>query len=373
MQQTGGGARGRRDWLKLGLAGLAVPALAALPGRRAQAAIPDALVAAAKKNGGLNVIALPRDWANYGEIIDSFTAKYGIKIDSANPDGSSAQELQALRSLKGQARCPDSVDVGPSFALIGKQQGLFAANKVSTWDSIPADMKDADGEWVGDYFGLVSFAANRSVAKTMPMTWADLKKPEYKGMIALNGSPLGAGAAFAAVFAAALANGGSHDDIAPGVHFFGELAKLGNFNPAKATPAGLVGGQTPITIDWDYLSLGYRQKAQGKADVTVTIPEGSTPYGSFYCQAVTKGGPNPDAVKLWMEYLYSDEGQLLFLKGFAHPVRYADLVKRNAVPEALAKELPPAAPYQNVKFASQDQLAKAQKVLADLWPKVVKI
>ncbi|MBN8889733.1 MAG: hypothetical protein J0H91_05510, partial [Rhodospirillales bacterium] len=123
MQQTGGGARGRRDWLKLGLAGLAVPALAALPGRRAQAAIPDALVAAAKKNGGLNVIALPRDWANYGEIIDSFTAKYGIKIDSANPDGSSAQELQALRSLKGQARCPDSVDVGPSFALIGKQQG----------------------------------------------------------------------------------------------------------------------------------------------------------------------------------------------------------------------------------------------------------
>lgn len=364
--------RGRRDMMKLGLAGLAAPALLALPGG-AEAAPAASLVSAAKKGGKLNVIALPRDWANYGEMLDTFAKLYGIKIDSANPDGSSAQELQALRTLKGQARCPDAVDVGPAFALIGKKDGLFQPYKVSTWNSIPADMKDAGGAWVGDYFGLVSFAANRSVVKNMPASWADLKKPEYKGMIALNGNPVGAAAAFAAVFAAALANGGSYGNIEPGVHFFGELAKLGNLNPAKATPAGLVGGQTPITIDWDYLSLGYRQTAKGKADVTVGIPQGSPSYGSFYCQGITKWAPNTAAAKLWMEFMYSDQGQLIFLKGFAHPARYADLVKRGVVPAALAAELPPAAAYEGVKFASQDQLSKGQKVVADLWPKLVKI
>ncbi|WP_459696921.1 extracellular solute-binding protein [Acidisoma sp. C75] len=367
---------GRRDYAKLGLAGLAGAALASVPGLSpAQAAASmDALIAAAKKEGKLNVIALPRDWANYGALMDRFTAKYGIAIDDANPDGSSAQELQAVRSLKGQNRAPDAVDVGPSFAAIGAKQKLFTPYKVATWNSIPATMKDPHGLWVADYFGVISIATNTTVVKTAPRSWADLKKPEYKGMIALNGSPLGAGAAFAAVFAASLGNGGSYDDIAPGVHYFAELAKLGNLNPAAATgPALLVSGQAPIVINWDYLALGYRDKAVGKATIEVVVPEGSPAYGSYYCQAIPRDAAHPMAAKLWQEFIYSDEGQLLFLAGYAHPARYADLAKRNLIPADLAAKLPPAGPYQNVKFASQEQVAKAQKVLGELWPKLVKI
>src|SRR5664279_6008461 len=44
-----------------------------------------ALVAAAKKEGTLNIIAVPRTWAGYGAIIDAFTAEYGLKINSENP------------------------------------------------------------------------------------------------------------------------------------------------------------------------------------------------------------------------------------------------------------------------------------------------
>lgn len=367
---------GRRHYAKLGLAGLAGAALASLPGLRSARAAEgmDALIAAAKKEGKLNTIALPRDWANYGALMDQFTAKYGIAIDNANPDGSSAQELQAVRSLKGQDRAPDAVDVGPSFAAIGVKQNLFTPYKVATWDSIPDGMKDADGLWVADYFGVISIATNTNVVKTAPRSWADLKKPDYKGMIALNGSPLGAAAAFSAVFAASIANGGSFDDIAPGVHYFAELAKLGNLNPAAATgPALLVSGQAPIVLNWDYLALGYRDAAVGKAKIEVVVPEGSTPYGSYYCQAIPKDAAHPEAAKLWQEWLYSDAGQLLFLEGYAHPARYADLAKRNLIPADLAAKLPPAAAYDGIKFASQEQVAKAQKELASLWPKLVKI
>jgi putative spermidine/putrescine transport system substrate-binding protein len=367
---------GRRGYAKLGLGAFAGAALASVPGIRPARAADDmdALVAAAKKEGKLNVITLPRDWANYGAIMDGFTAKYGIAIDDANPDGSSADELQAVKSLRGQDRAPDALDIGPSFASIGVKRHLFAPYKVATWDTIPDNMKDPEGLWVADYFGVVSIATNTNVVKNAPTTWADLKKPDYKGMVALNGSPLGAGAAFAAVFAASLGNGGSYDDIAPGVAYFGELAKLGNLSPAAATgPALLVSGQAPIVINWDYLSLGYRDMAVGKANINVVVPEGSQPYGSFYCQAIPADAAHPNAAKLWQEWLYSDEGQLLFLAGYAHPARYADLAKRNLIPASLSAKLPPAAPYAEVKFATQAQVAKAQKTLAELWPRLVKI
>ena len=335
--------------------------------------VPADLAAAAKKEGRINVITLPRDWANWGTTMDRFQALYGVTLEDANPDGSSAEELQAIRGLKSQERAPDVVDVGPSFAISGAREKLFAPYKVAQWDQIPDDVKQPDGMWYGDYFGVEAFAVNTSVAKVVPQTWADLKKPDYKGMVAMNGNPLGAGAAFGAVFAAALANGGSYDDIEPGIHFFAELAQLGNLNPAAASPASLIAGQTPVVINWDYLSLGYKKQAAGKAAIDVLVPKEAPPYGNFYCQAISAYAPHPNTAKLWMEYVYSDEGQLAFLGGFAHPIRFNSLVAAGKVPEALLQSLPPAEAYKDVKFATPEQAAKAQKTLADLWPRLVKI
>ncbi|HUC17486.1 MAG TPA: extracellular solute-binding protein [Acetobacteraceae bacterium] len=368
----------RRETLKLGagvLGAAILPAAVLFPsiaGAAGAGASDPVLIKAARAEGRLNVIALPPDWANYGAIIDIFQKKYGIPISSAAPDDSSAQELQSIRSLKGQARGPDVVDVGPAFALIGAQQGLFTPYKVATWDSIPAMMKDPGGMWYGDYFGLMSFGINRSVVKNAPLSWPDLKKPEYKGMVALNGSPLGAGAAFAAVMAASLAEGGSLDDIGPGISYFAALAKLGNFNPSAATSASLVSGQTPIVINWDYLNLAQAKKAKGMTKIDTVIPANATPYGAFYCQAISRYAPHPKAAQLWQEFLYSDEGQLLFLAGFAHPARFSDMVKRGVVPPALMAALPPATPYAEARFADNAQTQKAQKALAAEWTKMVK-
>lgn len=320
----------------------------------------------AKSEGKLNTIALPPNWSNYGEIIKTFQKKYGITINSESPDDSSAQELTAIKSLKGQSRAPDVVDVAPSIAAVGVQEKLFTPYKVATWDTIPSNMKDPTGMWTGDYYGVISFGCNMKVVKTAPQDWSDLKKPEYKGQVSINGDPRSAGDAFAAVFGAALANGGSLDNILPGIEFFAELKKIGNFTSTNCLPANIAKGSTPIAIEWDYLNIAYDKQFAGNPTVKTVIPA-SGKFGNFYCQAISATAPNPESARLWEEFLYSDEGQLLFLAGFAHPARYDDLAKNNKIPSSLSALLPPASDYSGIVFPSQSQTTKAASVLAAKW------
>jgi putative spermidine/putrescine transport system substrate-binding protein len=323
----------------------------------------------AKKEGRLNTIALPPDWANYGEIISTFTRKYGIPITSADPDASSAQENQAVRSLKGDPRAPDVLDVSPTFAIVGANEGLYAKYFTSNFKKVPRAMKDGRGFWVGDYWGVTSFGVNTSVVSTVPRTWKDLLKPEYRNRVALNGSPLSSGSAVAGVFSAALSNGGSLNDIGPGIDFFAQLKSAGNFIPIQATPQTIASGQTPITIDWDYLNIGYT-KSFPAARIRTAVPSDGV-YGAHYCQAVNASAPHPWAARLWQEFLYSDQGQLLWLKGYSHPALFTDMVGRKVVPKALLSALPSAAIYAKVKFASVAQLNKARALIATEWPKKV--
>jgi putative spermidine/putrescine transport system substrate-binding protein len=323
------------------------------------------LTAAAKQEGTLNTIALPPDWANYGEIMSTFQSKYGIKINNANPNGSSAEENQAVVSLKGQDRAPDVLDVGPPFAADGKNKGLYANYKNSNWDTIPDNLKDPEGAWVGDYWGAISLGANTKVAP-LPASFADLKKPEYKGKVAMNGDPRESGSAFAGVFAASVANGGSLDDIQPGIDFFKELKDMGNFILVDATPATVANGQTPVTIDWDYLQIAYGDEFKSNVTWEVTIPSDAA-VANNYCQAINATAPNPFAARLWQEFLYSDEGQLLWLKGFSHPVRFQDLSDRGVIPQDLLSKLPSADLYANVQFPTPDQSDKATQAIQQGW------
>ena len=255
------------------------------------------MVAQARKEGRLNVIALPPDWANYGEIIRTFTRKYRIPITSDNPDASSAQENQAVRSLKGDPRAPDVLDVSPSQAAIGANEGLYAKHFTRKFRKVPRAMRDNRGFWVGDYWGVVSFGVNTNVVSTVPRTFADLLKPEYRNRVALNGSPLSSGSAQAGVFAAAIANGGSLNNIGPGIDFFARLKDAGNFIPIQSTPGTIASGQTPVSIDWDYLNIAYIKEFPS-ARIRVAVPSDGI-YGSHYCQAINATAPHPWAARLW--------------------------------------------------------------------------
>ena len=122
------------------------------------------------------------------------------------------------------------------------------------------------------------------MVSNVPRSWKDLLKPEYKNKVALNGSPLSSGSAVAGVYSASIANGGSLANIGPGIDFFVQLKSVGNFIPVQATPQTIASGQTPITIDWDYLNLGYGKNFPA-AKIRTVIPSDAV-YGAHYCQAV---------------------------------------------------------------------------------------
>src|SRR5580658_3803599 len=326
-----------------------------------------ALIAAAKKEGQLNVITLPSNWANYGTIMKDFTAKYGIKINDANPDGSSQDELNAVNQLKGQSRAPDVLDVGTAFGVKGDQEGILAPYKVATWSNIPADAKAADATYYADYGGYVAIGYNSAKVKTPPTSFTSLLNPEYKNEVAINGNPTQASAAFSAVFAAALANGGSLDNIAPGIAYFKKLHSAGNFVPVTASAATMESGQTPIVIWWDYLLAS--EIGPSVPGLKIVIPSDAS-YAAYYDQAISKYAPDPAAARLWEEYLYSTTGQNLWLQGEARPIELPTLVANGTVDQTAYKALPPA-PAGSVTFPTQAQQDAAENVVAQQWSSVI--
>ncbi len=327
-----------------------------------------ALVKAAEKEGVLNVITLPSNWANYGTIMSDFTAKYHIKINDAIPLGSSGQEITAVETEKGQSRAPDVVDVGTAFAVEGANDNLWAPYEVQTWNDIPAIAKDANGDYYADYGGYVAIGYDAAKVHPAPTSFASLTNPAYKNMIGLNNSPTTAGAAFAAVYAASLANGGSYGNILPGIQFFAKLKKEGNFVPtAIGGPTTVEDGTTPILIWWDYL-LASEVKPVVK-DFKIVIPSDSS-FASYYDQAISATAPDPAAARLWEEYLYSTTGQNLWLQGFARPIELPTLIANHTVDQAALSALPPA-PSGALAFPTQGQDAAAEALVTADWAKDV--
>jgi putative spermidine/putrescine transport system substrate-binding protein len=333
-----------------------------------------ALVAAAKQEGTLNIIAVPRTWAGYGAIIDAFTAKYGIKINSENPDGSSGDEINAVKSTKGQSSAPDVVDVGNSYALSGALEGDYAPYQVATWAAIPAAQKDAGGLWYSDYGGYVSIGCNAAkVGGTCPKTIKDLDKPAYKGDVALNGDPTSANAAFEAVWAVALANGGSADNIQPGIDFFAKLNKDGIFNKTKVTPATVASGETPIVLDWDYLNVGNAGALQKQGITWKTQDPADGLVSGYYAQAVSINAAHPAAARLWQEFLYSqdsDGGQNGWLRGFARPIELPAMITAGTADKTALSQVPPVND-QSPFNPTQAQVTAAKAVVTQKWAKAV--
>jgi len=322
----------------------------------------DALIEAAQEEGELNVIALPPDWANYGEIIETFAEKYDIQVNSAQPDGASQDEINAAQQLEGTDRAPDVFDLGQSVALANTD--MFAPYKVETFEEIPEEFKDPDGAWVNDYGGYMSVGYDSAEVPEVT-SLDDLLGADFKGKVALNGDPTTAGAAFSGVVMAAVANGGSADDVAPGLEYFQELNDAGNFLPVDPTPATVESGQTPVVIDWDYLNASLAENVSGWE---VFVPEEAVIAG-YYFQAINADAPHPAAARLWQEFLYSDEGQNLWLKGGARPVRGEAMAEAGTIDQELYDALPEVSGEPVIPTNEQTETAAAY--LSENWAKAV--
>ncbi len=331
-----------------------------------------ALAADCKAEGAVNLIALPDEWANYKGILASFGEKYpGVTHDVANPDGSSKDELDAVQTLAGQADQPDNVDVSPAIAQEMVDKGLFEPYTPTLAGDLPDGLQDPDHNWVAAYYGVMGISTNTTIVPNAPKSFADLTKPEYKGLIALNGDPRESGSAFAGVMAASLANGGSSDDIMPGIQFFADLKKSGNLGGTDVTKATFISGETPIAIDWSY-NLPGLQSALEDAGLTAeaNFPNDGV-YGGFYAQGVIKDSPHQACSKLWLEHILSDDGALGYLAGGAMPARYQALVDAGKVTDDLKANLPPDDLIAQIKFLTPAQIAAAKDVLAANWGPMV--
>jgi putative spermidine/putrescine transport system substrate-binding protein len=338
-----------------------------------------ALVAAAKAEGTLSLTADPDTWANYGNIIKDFGAKYGLHINDFNPEGSSAEELSEITLDKGKSDEPDVVDVGPSFAIEGVkgEPGVFkgpilAKYKTQEWNEIPGTWKNTAGYWAYDYSGVLAIGYNASALKTAPTSFASLLLPEFKNAVGLSNSPTSSAAGFAAVYAAALDNGGSLNNIQPGINYFKHLKAVGNYNPVEAGGNGdapMADKTVLATLDWTYNQLSWATdlKTHG-IDWKIVVPKG-TPYASYYAMAISAFAPHPAAARLWLEYMYSPTGQNLWMQGGAVPATITAMEKNGTVNKAAQAAIP--AIKGTPAIATPTEAAKAQAVVVKEWSSAV--
>jgi len=328
------------------------------------------LVAAAQAEGTLTTIALPHDWCNYGGVIEGFKAKYGLEVNELDPGAGSGEELEAIRANKDNPgpQAPDVIDVGLAFGPTAQEEGLIQPYKVATWDEIPEGAKDPEGYWYGDYYGVLSFEVNTAEVANPPAEYADLLNPEYNGQIALSGDPLSSNAAILSVWAAGLATGATGEEAAQaGLDFFSQLNEAGNFVPIDGDSRTVGIGETPILIDWSYNSIANDVTLAGNPEIETIVPSEGRLAG-VYVQAISAFAPHPNAAKLWMEYLYSDEGQLAWASGFCHPIRFEAMSAAGTIPEDVLAQLPST---EGAYFPTIEEIEAAKAIITEGWPTVV--
>ena len=340
---------------------------------QAPASSGDALYDAAKAEGMLTTIALPHDWCNYGGMIEGFKAKYpGIEVNELDPGAGSAEEIEAIKANQDNPgpQAPDVIDVGLAFGPTSKDEGVIQPYKVATWDDIPDDAKDSDGYWYGDYYGVLSFSVNTAEVANPPAEYADLLKPEYNGQVALSGDPLTSNAAALTVWAAGLATGATGEEAAQaGLEFFKQLNEAGNFVAIDGDSRTVGIGETPILVDWSYNSIANDVNLAGNPDLETVVPSEGRIAG-VYVQAISAYAPHPNAAKLWMEYLYSDEGQLIYASspGFCHPIRFEAMSAAGTIPAEVLAQLPST---DGAYFPTIDEINAAKAIIVEGWPTVV--
>ena len=333
------------------------------------------LIDAAKAEGTLTTIALPHSWCNYGEMIETFKATYGIEVNELNPDAGSGDEIEAIKANQGNTgpQAPDVIDVGLSFGPSAKAEGLIQPYKVATWDTIPDEAKDPDGYWYGDYYGVLSFVVNKDLiadlagrtgttcsGRTSPTAFRSPAIRAPRTRRSRRSTRPGCRASGGDAAAAPQA----------GLEYFAELNTAGNFVPIIGKSASLAQGATPVVIAWDYNGLSWAKEIAGNPPVEVIVPASGVVAG-VYVQAISAYAPHPNAAKLWMEFLYSDEGQLIWLEGFCHPIRFNDLAANGKIPQELLDALPPAAAYEAAVFPTLDEQNASKPAITEQWDAVV--
>lgn len=268
--------------------------------------------------------AEPKVFTTYGqpeegpwqEIFQTFCQENNCR--HVDTDMTSAQAITKFLAERSRP-VASSTEVGILFGPLAARQGAALAHKNASWARIPDWAKDSTGHWFAVYAGVPSFLVNKAVAKTVPQSWQDLLKPEYKNSIAIK-DPRESGTAVAMLLAATVANGGGPGNLTPGIAYFRKLFQAGNIKATSPSTSNIQKGEVPITIRYDHENLLTRERFKKELDLEIVIPAD----GSLYTPSVivlNRFGPEPALAQAFADFLVSDRGQLILARSLTRPIR----------------------------------------------------
>ena len=302
----------------------------------------------------------PPEWADWGTQLKAIKEKTGVSVPADNKN--SGQSLAQLVAEKA-APVADVTYLGVTFGIQARKEGVVTPYKPAAWNEIPDGLKDPEGNWFTIHSGTLGLMVNVDAlkGKPVPMSWKDLLKPEYKGLIGYLDPP-SAFVGFVGAVAINQALGGSLDNFNPALNYFKELRKNDPIVPKQTSYARVLSGEIPILLDYDFNA--YRAKYKDKANIAFVIPAEGTVVVPYVMSLVNKG-PNPANGKKVLDFVLSDEGQAIWANAYLRPVRASAISK-----EAAARFLP-AADYARAKAVDYAKMADVQKAFSDRYLKEV--
>ncbi|RYF77696.1 MAG: extracellular solute-binding protein [Comamonadaceae bacterium] len=303
----------------------------------------------------------PTEWADWGTQLRAIKAKTGVTVPADNKNSG-----QSLAQLVAEKRSPvaDVTYLGVTFAIQAQKDGVVAPHKPAAWNDIPDGLKDPAGHWFSIHSGTLGFMVNVDAlkGKPVPQSWADLLKPEYKGLIGYL-DPASAFVGYVGAVAVNQARGGTMQNFAPGIDYFKALQKNEPIVPKQTSYARVLSGEIAILLDYDFNA--YRAKYKDKANVQFVIPAEGTVVVPYVMSLVANAPHKAEAAKV-LDFVLSDEGQAIWAKAYLRPVR------ASAMPKDVEAQFLPASEYARAKTVDYASMADAQRDFSTRYLKEVR-